>query len=81
MTKYANLSDNQRLEIEQKVKDAGYLILEESKPVNVVMCEEVVCPLCDSSLEIYTSGNSYRISCHTHGRVIVVRAFASPNFI
>lgn len=81
MTKYADLPDNQRLEIEQKVMDAGYLILEEGRPANVVMCEEVGCPLCNSPLEIYTSGNSYQISCNTHGRVVVVRAYAPPAFV
>jgi len=79
-TMYADLTYNQRCEIENKVRKAGYLVLEEGKPANTTMCAEVVCPLCSNPLEVFTSGRSYQISCNTHGRIIVVRAYATPMF-
>jgi len=76
MTKYANLTDEQRLNIESSIKSLGLLKLEDGRPTEVVMCERVTCPLCKSPLEVYTSGNSFQISCHTDGKIRVVRAFA-----
>lgn len=79
MTRYADLTNEQRNEVETSVRDAGYLGLE-STEAQVNMCTEVGCPLCNSPLEIYTKGGSYQISCPTHGRIVVVRAFSTPVF-
>ena len=78
--KYADLTAEQRIDVENRVKDAGYLVLEEGKSSNTAVCREVVCPLCNNPLEVYTSGNSYQISCCEHGRVVTLRAYANPNF-
>ena len=80
MMKYANLTDRQRRSIEQQVKSKGYLKLGEGLPTKIVKCKEVGCPICDNPLEIYTSGNSYQISCETHGKIVVARAYAVSNF-
>ena len=80
MTKYANLVNKQRSAIVEQISNLGLLNLGDELPTKVIMCEDVCCPICGSSLEVYTSGNSYQIACPTDGRIAVFRGFANPSY-
>ena len=38
---------------------------------------ELELPICNDPLEVYTSGNSYQISCRKDGRITVFRGFSN----
>ena len=81
MTKYASLIDEQRIDITTQIAKLGLLQLEEGRPVEIVMCDNVSCPICGGPLEVYTSGKSYQISCNKDGRIRAVRAYSNAAFL
>jgi len=80
MTKYANLTDKQCKNIEVQVKELGVIILENDAPAKTTTCNEVVCPICNGALEVYTIGKSYVISCPFDGVITSFRGFSNPSY-
>jgi len=80
-TKYANLTDEQRLALEHQIAEYGLLALSDDSPAKTIICEDARCPICDESLEVYTSGNSYVISCCNDGVITSFRGFANPSYL
>ena len=80
MTKYANLTNDQCEIIEKQVMDLGLIELGDDLPTKIVTCDKVLCPICSGSLEVYTSGKSFQISCGKDGRISVFRGFSNPSY-
>ena len=80
-TKYANLSDKQRIDIESRVLDLGIMILEDGREAVTISCEEVQCPICKKALTVYTSGKSYVISCEKDGVITSFRGFTNASYL
>ena len=80
-TKYANLADKQRIEIEAKILDLGIMILEDGREAMTINCEEVQCPICKKALTVYTSGKSYVISCENDGVITSFRGFSNASYL
>ena len=56
--------------IENEMYDKGYLTYEYVVPPRTLITD-VQCPVCGENLTIFTSGNSYRISCKTDSCLIM----------
>jgi len=80
MAKYANLTNEQCATIEKAIINSGIMVLEDNEPPKTVAYKGVRCPICDSPLEVYTSGNSYVISCAEDGVVMSFRGFSNPDY-
>ena len=81
VTKHANLTDNQRDEIEQLALASGDMILGDDLPPKTVMSDKVKCPICGDDIQIYSSGNSYVISCLIDGVIVGFRGFSNPSYL
>jgi len=67
---HATISIEEHYAIENEMYERGYLAYEYANPAKTVETD-VLCPVCGEHLNLYASGNSYRVSCKTDSCMIM----------